>query len=266
MRHITKIGNIIILAAIMFLSCGSTKIESRWRDRDIAIDGNLDEWENALFFSEEKRATVGLINDNKNLYLCLMVADQQVLMQSLAAGFTVWFDGMGHEKEKFGIRFPAGMRESRPERPRTDRDGRDRNRQSELLQNQSELELIQADDTEHISLSELDNYGISLKIGQHLDRFIYELKIPLRDSDSDQYEIVPKSDGTVKVGFELGKMEMPDRERRPPGNGGEFPGGMRPGGGGGMRGPRGGNPPEQIEEFKFWLSVKLANNQINNRG
>ena len=263
MRHIAKIGNIIILAAISLSSCNNIEIESRWRDRDIIIDGVHNEWENALLFSEKKRATVGFINDDEYLYLCLMAADQQVLTQSLAAGFTVWFDGMGRKKEKFGIRFPIGVKDFKPEMPPRDRGDQDRNRMGEMLQNQSNLELIRADETKNISLSELGDYGISLKIGQHLGRFLYELKLPLNDSDTDRYEIVRKDDGTVKVGFELGKMKMPERERRPPGHGGGFPGGMRPRGGGGMPGRRGENRPGQNEEFKFWIDVKLAEKPIN---
>ena len=264
-RWIANIVIAIIPAVIMFSSCNNLKLESKWRDRDISIDGLHTEWENALMFSEEKRATVGFINDDKHLYLCLMAADQHVLMQSLAAGFTVWFDEMGNKREKFGIRFPIGMKDFKPDMSRRDRGRQDQNRMSEMLQNQTELEIIQSEKIKKISLSQLDEYGISLKTGRHLGRFVYELKIPLRCSDTVQYAIVPEDDGTIKVGFELGKMELPDMERRPPGDGREFPGGMRPGGRG-MRGPRGGNRPERPEEFKFWISVKLANSQLNGPG
>jgi hypothetical protein len=264
MRHIARIEKLIILAAILFLSCNNIKIDGRWRDRDIIIDGVHNEWENVLLFSEKERATVGFINDDEYLYLCLMAADQQVLMQSLVAGFTVWFDGMGHNKEKFGIGFPVGMRDFKPGTPSRNRGDRDRNRLGEMLQDQSELELIRGDGTERINLSELDDYGISLKINQHLGRFLYELKIPLNDSNTGRYGIVPKDDGTVKVGFELGEMKMPERDRRPPGNGAGFPGRMSPGGEGGMPGPRRENRPGQNEEFKFWISLKLADRQANN--
>lgn len=266
-RRIAKIVIVMALAAIIFSSCNNLKFESKWRDRDISIDGFHTEWENALRFSEDKRATVGFINDDEYLYLCLIAADQHVIMQSLAAGFMVWFDGMENKKEKFGIRFPIGVTISTPDMSRRARNRQDQNRMSEMLHNQSELEIILSDKTKRISLSELDEYGISLKIGQHLGRFVYELKMPLYGSDTNQYAIEAKADGTVKIGFELGKMEMSERDKRSPGGGG-FPGKMRPGGrgGGGRRSPGGGNRPERPEEFKFWISVKLANNQMNSAG
>jgi hypothetical protein len=259
-RAVRKTAIIILFSAgtLLLSGCNDLKIASRWKDRDITIDGKHNEWENALLYSEDKGVTVGFINDEKNLYMCLMAADQQVLMQSLAAGFTVWFDGMGNKKEKFGIRYPVGMRESRPGLQPKERGPQNRIRRPEMMDNQSQLEIIHNDSNEKLNISELDDYGISLKIGDYLGRFLYELEMPIQDSNSNEYAIMPKDDGTIKVGFELGKMERPEMDRRPPREGGGFPGGMKSGGGRGMPGRGNEQNRKRPEELKLEIKVKLA--------
>jgi hypothetical protein len=261
--RIAGIVFVLLFTTNVISGCNNLKFESRWRDRDIFIDGLHDEWENVLMFSEEKRATVGFMNDDKYLYLCLMAADEHVLKQSLVSGFTVWFDGMGNREEKFGIRYPVGRQFPKSNMVRKERSRSVHNRISEMLEDQSELAIVRFDEEEKLNLSKADEYGISLKIDHYLGRFIYELRIPICLSDINQYAVVPKDNGTVKIGFELGKMEIRDSERRPPGDGRGLPGGKKPGGGAGRRGPRGGNRPDRPEEFEIRIKVKLAKKPIS---
>jgi len=243
----------LLLAAS--LSCNGLKFQSKWLDRDIAVDGSYDEWEGALLYSEDKGATVGFLNDDDYLYLCLFSADQQVLMRAMAAGFTVWFEASGKKDERLIIKYPIGGTMSRREGFQGgEMERADRIAQS--MEEQSELVITQGDRREKLESVDLDDYGLEAKIGRHLGRMVYEIRVPLHGSENRPYAINPRQGKSIKVGFELGEMKMPDRDRRPRGDfrmdGGGRPGGMRPGG------PPGGRRPEHSPEFKFEIKVKLA--------
>lgn len=245
---------LLFLSGMISLNCNNLELESRWRNSDISIDGNHAEWEGVLKYSEEKRATVGIMNDREYLYLCLLSADQQVLMQAMEAGFTVWFQGSGKKEEKLIIRFPLGEAMSHRERFRGGENRHD-DRLGEFLREQSEMVITQNDRKVKLGLLDLDDYGLEARIGQHMGRLVYEIRVPLHGSEKTPYAINLQPGKPLKVGFELGELKMPDRERRPRGD-------FRMGGGPG--GMRGGGPPgrgrdfERPPEFKFEVSVKLA--------
>lgn len=237
------------------LSCNSLKFQSKWLDRDIAVDGSYNEWEGALLYSEDKGATVGFLNDDEYLYLCLFSADQQVLRRAMAVGFTVWFEGSGKKDERLIVKYPIGG--TMPRRERFQEGERERiDPIAQSIEEQTELLITQGDRSEKLESVDLDDYGLEAKIGRHLGRMVYEIRVPLHGSEDSPYAINPRKGKPIKVGFELGKMKMPDRERRPRGDfrmdGGGRSGGMRPGG------PPGGRRPEQMPEFKFEINVKLA--------
>ncbi len=253
---------VIFISALLFMDCGELKFESAWLDRDIIIDGSYDEWENLLKFSEDKRITVGMANDNNHLYVCLLSADEHLLLQSLAAGFTVWFDPSGGKKKELGIRFPEKglMKLIRP---------RDRSRRpspSRLIRqiewDKTSVGLIQNGETNRINYSELNGSDLELRIGEIFGRFIYELKIPLRESGESPFGINVKKDGRLNLGFEAGKQKSPDEHRNR--SGGIRGGGGRGGGGRGGKGMGGGRSggrvarPDMPERLEVWIKVKLA--------
>jgi hypothetical protein len=256
---------IALIMAVLLSSfpsnCSNLRLQSQWRDRDIIIDGNYDEWEGTLLFSEDKGATLGFINDEDNLYLCLMSADQSVLMRAISSGFIVWFDGSGKKNEKTGLRFPVGGKIFSSVEPDRKPGFDSQDRIKELLEQQFDLFIITGEKPQLIKLAELNKLGIALRLGQHLGRLVYELQIPLSKSDTHPYAVNAVSDRPVKIKFELGEMERPERpggEMRPMGVG--FPGEMEPGkpeeGGKGFSG--GGRHFERPAEFDFMVSVELA--------
>jgi len=237
------------------LSCNSLKFQSKRLDRDITVDGSYGEWEGALLYNEDKGATVGFLNNDEYLYLCLYSADQQVLMRAVTAGFTVWFEGSGKKDERLIVKYPIGG--TMPRRERFQGGERERaDRIAQSIEEQSELVITQGDRREKLESVDLDDYGLEAKIGRHLGRMVYEIRVPLHGSENKPYAINPRPGKPIKVGFELGEMKMPDKERRPRGDfrmdGGGRPGGMRPGG------HPGGRRPEQAPELKFEIKVKLA--------
>lgn len=237
------------------LSCNGLKFQSRWLDRDITVDGSFDDWEGALLYSEDKAATVGFLNDDEYLYLCLFSADQQVLMRAVAAGFTVWFEGSGKKDERLTVKYPIGGTMPRRERFQPGENER-ADRIAQSIPEQSELVITKDDRRKKLESADLDDYGLEAKIGRHMERMVYEIRVPLHSSENRPFAINPRQGKPIKVGFELGEMKMPDRKRPPRGDfrmdGGGRPGGMGPGG------PPGGRRPEQSPEFKFEIKVKLA--------
>jgi hypothetical protein len=180
-------------------------------------------------------------------------------MQAMGAGFTVWFEGSGKRDERLTIRFPLGSASFSRQDFRRDREKDNPNRIGEFLREQSEMVITQDDRKAKLGLLDLDGYGLEAKIGQHLGRMVYEIRVPLHGSEKIPHAINARAGKPVKVGFELGKLEMPEMERRAGGRMGK--GSMRPGGMGRRR-PRGGESPERPPEFKFEISVKLAKKAV----
>ncbi|NKB68496.1 MAG: hypothetical protein GKR89_15655 [Candidatus Latescibacteria bacterium] len=99
---------LFLIALGCLTACGTTKLESKWRDRPVAIDGADDDWSRAKFIIENTPVTMGLLNDDEHLYLSLTTMDRPLQMQIARRGFTVWFDPKGGKSKKYGIRFPLG--------------------------------------------------------------------------------------------------------------------------------------------------------------
>ena len=202
-----------LTAAVIFLlgilSCDNLKLDSKWRTRDLVIDGNYDDWEGALSYSEDKGATLGFINDDRNLYMCLMSADRGVVMRALSAGFLVEIDGSGKKDEELGIRFPVGGKVFSPDKPGREHEPgmRDKGAMQESLEKQSDLFLISGGKPRLFQVSDLNKLGMAIKLGQYMGRFVYEMQIPLEKSESHPYAVNAVPGRPVKIKFELGEMK-----------------------------------------------------------
>ena len=126
---------IVLIFAFIFTGCGMHEFDSTWRDREITIDGKDDgaEWENARYFFGDKKITIGLLNDESNLYIRLSSRDSNMQKQLLALGFIAWFDAKGGKKKTLGIHFPIGMQSSDMQIMRSGR-STVRNKDSDQLQ------------------------------------------------------------------------------------------------------------------------------------
>ncbi|MBT4485259.1 MAG: hypothetical protein HOC71_16455, partial [Candidatus Latescibacteria bacterium] len=139
---------IAVFLAFVFVGCGMHEIESKWRDREVAIDG-IDEgpeWENARYYFGDKKITIGLLNDESNLYIRLSSRDRNMQKQLLALGLTTWFDVKGGKKKTLGIHFPIGGQAGGIEMMRNMKE-RSRNEDPDQLQkmlekSQKEIEII----------------------------------------------------------------------------------------------------------------------------
>ncbi len=196
---------------------------------------------------------LGLINDDRHLFVSLMTENPMILAQIMRQGLTLWLDPKGGKEKDFGIKFPLGRQDG--ERiSRESLQGLDRESMIERFQETLiELEILGPGEELVEKLAVDDAKGIKVKLRAEGGLLIYEIKVPLSASEEYPYAVRAKVGNTIGVGFESPKLEM------------ERPGGMRgggpPGGMGGRGGGRGGMPGFGLrmpEKLKIWASVQLA--------
>jgi uncharacterized membrane protein YgcG len=262
-----KIFSIILIAiiGIIFVSCTQIKLESAWVEKEITIDGKLDEWENNLSATKNSNIGVGFMNDDTNLYIAMTTYDKQLIIQVLT-GLTIWIDPSNKKNKSFGIKYPLkpdmvgfiGGNMRKFDKQSGDFDYMITQR---LLQ-QNSMHVIK-DELPRYSAIDNGKNGIQTKIIYENGEFTYELKVPFSEFDLEDLT-------TLSIGIESAKMQQPDSGSKPQGRGG--PGGGMGGGrsGGGMGGgkssgggmgsgrPSGAGRPEPLE---YWAKVTLTKHQ-----
>lgn len=260
----------LAIGSLFLLGCGEPKLVSRWVDREIKVDGNHLEWEGAVYSVEDLDGSIGLFNDDSNLYICLATTDQDLMRQVLGQGLTIWFDPEGGKEEGFGIRFPLGMRErglggERREGGMLGREMMERPDPSamraSLEESEPELEIVRGEEATRMFVAQAA--GIDLKIDETNGAFVYELVVPLDAGDSRPFAIRAAPGQTIGVGFKTPEMERPSMGRGGQGGmpdgamgGGRRGGGKGGGGRGGMMGGR--SRPNMPTPLDVWLQVDLA--------
>lgn len=237
--------------------------ESRPPDHQIIVDGTTDDWRGDLYVVEGERVSLGLLNDRENLYVCLLAEDQVTRAQIMMQGLTVWFDPQGGKKKAFGIKFPLGMPPGERTFPSED------NQEGPGFENPpgvplTELEIIRSDEETPQKLNISQVKGIEIKAVPSTGLLVYELKIPLIQTEQHPLAVGAEPGKTIGIGFETGKFDPSKMRRRSggmPGGGGRPPmgGGSGQGGRGGM--DRFGRGFQMLESLKIWAIVKLAQAQ-----
>ena len=255
--------------SLFFLTgCGSIDLKSRWRDREITIDGKNTEWR-YLNVLDDKETSVGVLNDDDFIYLIFITTNRNVHNQVMRRGLTIWFDNDGGKDEKFGVHYPigfGGIRSAQDGGPEIDNEGQNLRKENST----DELEIIgpKKEDRHRMTLAETG--GIEARYTTTNGVLVYEMKVPLLENSSHPFGIGTKSG--VRIG--VGAVTLVDRpSERPPqsigesggergeGAGGRSGAGMGGRGGGGRRG--GGGKRESsgsAEPFKMWAKVQLALN------
>ena len=260
---------ILFLSIFFLVGCGLFEVDSKWRDRDIAIDGKSGDWLNAMLYFEEERISLGLLNDENFMYICMIVDDPFIRGQIVRQGFELWFNPKGGKKKIFGIRFPIGMLEAEmpPEEMKTrrvpmkpSRDELDPERLNQVLRRQmDELEILGPGKDESMRMPVEKAKGIEVKIEVASGVVIYELKVPLHLSEDLPFAIGAKAGDLIGVRLKIPKMDF-GQVRRRMGGGMGMPGGGRGGMGGGMggMGMPGGMRPQLPKPLKIRAKVLLA--------
>jgi len=78
-------SKVIVLGAFIFVllgaHCKKDQLTSAWRDMDIIIEGDSSEWQEHLFYNKDKNISIGLLNDDEAVYLCLVTRDANLKKQ-----------------------------------------------------------------------------------------------------------------------------------------------------------------------------------------
>lgn len=102
----------VLLFSAGLIGCVMKELHCAWHDRPAAggAEDEWLEWNRALHWLPEEEVTVGLLNDDRMLYLRLSARNRAIQRQVMAAGLTVWLDETGGRSEIYGIRFPLPSR------------------------------------------------------------------------------------------------------------------------------------------------------------
>lgn len=254
---------LLLLPALALSGCKKMELSSAYPDREITVDGDYSDWQGALTYLEKKNISVGLLNDDKYLYVCLATNDRKLQMQMLRMGFTLWFDAAGGSKKNFGIHYPLGlidngisMREIAKQRREGIITGFSNLRMSEF-----EIWGRKKEDKQRYRLAEIK--GLQLKLSNQNGMLVYELKVPLFKNGENPFAIGAKKGQSIGMGLETPEPDFSaprDRESRNRDSGGLSGGRMggRSGGMGGRSGGMQGEKPQISETLKIWAKVQLA--------
>ena len=253
--------SLALLASALVPGCGGEKVESRWVDGEIVLDGIPDEWQGSRTYIDSPNIALGAMNDGTHLYIALATPVRSVAARILGQGLTVWFEPKGRGDRKFGIRCPMGMEDFKPMKGAAEDPARIR----ELLRDaETRLEILGPSDDDTAILLNDGTYGVQVALGYRDGNFGYELRVPLAIAGERDYGIGGDPGKPIRVGFETPEVNLEARREARPAS--RSPGGDIGGGrGDGMhRGGidddmmRGGMPGGSLEAIKVWTSITLA--------
>jgi len=256
------------LGLFMIAGCDERKLESRWADREMVIDGTAVEWDGAITYFPESRVAVGVQNDEDYLYVSLVTNDVRRQFQILGRGAIVWFDPHGGEARPFGIRFPLGasalgmgkgMERRLEEGERPDLDQLIRMYQGTGAQ----LEIL-VDGEVKTRVPVEDAKGIEVAVNEVQSALVYEIKVPLRMSAGVDYAVGSKAGEVIGIGLETPEMDsemireqMPAEDEDIADRGDMGRGRDGPGHGGTPGGTR-GQGVQLPQTVNVWAKVQLA--------
>lgn len=275
-------------ALVIIAGCGSSmEILSKWKTQSITIDGKNTEWEGGVYL-KDANAVLNVYNDASFIYLGIISSDRQLARKIIMNGLTVWLDRNGSEDKDFGIHFPLGAMNQDMPVPEGDDENSDRpekmgnpgmmgnpERMDEMfMKGMAEYEIMGKGGKPESRLQILEKNGIEVKIGRADDKFVYELKMPMKIFGDILYAVGTDTGKTISLGFETGTIDLEkmksrmgqgkkhDRGGEQDGNAmGDDPQSMGAGPMGGGR-PQGGgmgrNSSDAQKAVSFWAKVHLA--------
>lgn len=73
----------------------------------IVPDGNASEWEMPLRYANSQYTlSYSIINDSRNIYVCIMTTNPEMRHRIMKAGMTLYFDPKGKQKKKMALVYP----------------------------------------------------------------------------------------------------------------------------------------------------------------
>jgi hypothetical protein len=217
---------------------------SRWKSKEIVIDGNVDEWAKPLNFYDDKTGLMFAIsNDRSNLFFAFTCNDEMKMRKVMSAGWKVELTSKEkHKKFKSVITFPGTKMTWMGDR-RAAGSMEKKIRENPFIkdyQDQITVLGIKGFQSNHTELRLNDRKSIDIAIGAGtLQQIVYEFAIPLKELYTENLIHLNE---LITLNISVNALE------RPSSGGGE--GGGRPGmemsgmgggrSGGGMGGSRQG--------------------------
>ncbi len=273
---------ILVLATLTISGCAHSSLTSHRAGAEMTVDGAHQEWSNRLTFIEQDRVGLGIANDDRHIYFCMVVSDPVIARQIMVRGLTLWFDPRGKKVERIGIKYPIGMLAMDPSLRRElmqSRRGQQRRLPGQreddgvLARMLMDFELIDntgqgarnSDRSDYAPTFRMPVHNneedIDLKLRHEGSGLVYEAKIPF---SALGVNAVSPGSGVIRwgIGVETGELNLEAlRDQR---GGMRRPGeGARPGGFGGN--PMGGGTYSQrrdlMDGLSYWGKVTLAHNE-----
>lgn len=254
-----------VLAAVGVVYASVPERASTWRDRDIKVDGSDEEWRGEELPVKGEHFSLGVMNDEDWLYLCLPTKDAGTRTTIGLMGIVVWLDRQSGKKQTFGIHFPVpnppGARGAhRPPRPSGgEGEGRGRPPEGEPQEvaGQHEIGILGPgkNDARLVPIEQAG--GIAARVGVHADLMVYEIRIPLHRTADHPYSPGFRAGDTVRLKIETAPL------RGGPVGPGSIGGVIVPAGPGWGVSVGGGWPrkPMVIDPIELTMNVRLASGQ-----
>jgi hypothetical protein len=216
-----------LLQTAIIPGCSSTKeLDSESLSGTYIVDGRADKWKGKKMLDlKDAGLLVGIQNDARNMYVCLMSTDRATSRLMTAAGMIVWIEPKNGKK--FGIHYPLQIGKTSVAEGAVSSGYR------------TEMEVLGPEKdaiTQSSTLTSESDYGIAAAFRDSSGLATLELKIP-RKAKQEPYGA--GIDNTLSMNIESGKIEKPSGSKH---QGGSTGGGGRRRHGGGT--PNGGTPPE----------------------
>lgn len=100
----------VMAMLLLVAGCNRTvSVDSRWTDGGIVVDGQDNEWrDGGMFFDATTNTKIGIRNDAHDLYLCLVIKEENIERVILQGGFTLWVCRDKNKNKLWGLRYPVG--------------------------------------------------------------------------------------------------------------------------------------------------------------
>ncbi len=219
-----KITSVLIFIIILS-GCSSTKqIQSRWNSENINIDGEYEDWKDKLTFFEDEKVFVGIQNNDKFLYLCLIMEEPYQALQILRRGFIVWFIPE-NDSEIFGLKFPLGInykgeqdfefslrRDMTPGDILSDKKLNLEKVLNEHLEKEKNFQII--DESKYsLWMYSLENEKeLKIKMAVKSNKLVYELKIPIAKRNKEEFTLPVSAGNKLKITFKTEEIKLRDEE------------------------------------------------------
>ena len=258
-----------LLAFILFAGgcTAAQSLTSRAPAEEVIVDAKVAEWEGALSPVDGSEFSLGVLNDQDNLYIALVSHNQQVIRQIVTRGLTFWIDPTGGKEKVIGLRYPTGMSgQDRPAASVNAAAGAERMRGA-IERAASYFEIVQGDEVWRPPVNSLPN--VSASAAMEYGTLTIEVLIPL--NSSTHFDLGTPVGSTIGLGLETSPLDFDELRQGSDGpgsavgrggRGGAVPGfggraaGLGDGSSGRTRSP--GQGIAVSEQLKLWTIVTLA--------